>query len=105
MPDMTTRISCDGLQEALTRASMTTCQGASHVGRIPATTGGGMRLCADVLRYALSDATSFALHRQRGRGRRTSSGLQDFAGSASARAWPRYRSSELRIFGLGSTQS
>lgn len=62
---MTARAGTVELQEASTRAFATSCRIALYVGKIPlrsaATTGRGMQLFADVLRYAVTDAISVRL--------------------------------------------
>lgn len=62
---MTARVSAGELQEASARAFVTARRSASSAGKIPvrsaATTGRGVQLLADVLRYAVTDAISVRL--------------------------------------------
>ena len=62
---MTTQVSGDGLQRALTPAFVNVGRAASRVGGIPGrsagTTGRGLQLFVDVLRYAVTDAISLRL--------------------------------------------
>ena len=62
---MTTRVSGDGLQRAVTPAFVNVGRAASRVGGIPGrsagTTGRGLQLFVDVLRYAVTDAICLRL--------------------------------------------